>query len=204
MANNKRLAPDRNSVKNVGPWTRLKSDLAYENPWISVHHEKVLTPAGTEGIYGLVHFKGTAVGVIPVDEDGNTWLVKQTRYTLEQESFEIPEGGAAPGEALEDCARRELLEEVGLHAATIKPLMKLHLSNSITDECAHVFIATDLSSGEINHEDSEDISIHKMPLKTAIKMVMAGEITDAISVAGLQHMAITQPEILRSDEVNVL
>lgn len=182
--------PEREDPKNIGPWKRLTSQVAYENPWISVYHETVKTPAGSDGIYGLVHFKGTAVGVVPVDDEGNTWLVKQTRYTLEQESLEIPEGGAAPGENPADCARRELLEEVGLHAKTIEPLLTLHLSNSITDECAHVFVARDLSLGETHHEDSEDITVHKMPLQAAIDKVMAGEITDAISVAALQRLAL--------------
>ena len=72
----------------VGGWQRLSSRVAYENPWIRVSHEQVKTPNGTDGIYGLVHFKGTAVGVVPVDEDGNTWLVRQSRYTLNQFTWE--------------------------------------------------------------------------------------------------------------------
>ncbi len=181
-----------NEPKAIGPWQRLDSKLVYENPWISVHHQNVITPGKTAGIYGVVHFKGTAVGVVPIDNEGNTWLVKQTRYTLGIETYEIPEGGAAIGEAPADCARRELLEEVGVHASDIAPLMTLHLSNSVTDECAEVFVATGITLGVAGPEDSEDITVLKLPLKQAIAMTLDGQITDAISVAALQRLALKE------------
>ncbi|WP_338011129.1 NUDIX hydrolase [Marinagarivorans algicola] len=179
-----------NRPKAIGPWQRLDSQLVYENPWVSVHHQNVITPGNTQGIYGVVHFKGTAVGVVPIDDEGNTWLVKQTRYTLGIETYEIPEGGAPVGEAPAECARRELLEEVGVHARYIEPLMTLHLSNSVTDERAEIFVATGITLGVAAPEDSEDITVLKLPLKQAIAMTLDGQITDAISVAALQRLAL--------------
>ncbi|HEY7773048.1 MAG TPA: NUDIX hydrolase [Marinagarivorans sp.] len=178
-------------MKTVGPWQCLDSEVVYENPWISVRHENVITPGKTAGIYGVVHFKGTAVGVVPIDSAGNTWLVKQTRYTLNRETYEIPEGGAAPNEPTIDCARRELKEEVGLEATDIQYLMTIHLSNSVTDEAADIFVAKGLTEGAVAHEASEDITVIKLPIKQALAMTLNGEITDAISVAALQRLALT-------------
>lgn len=180
------------TVKTVGPWRCLSSEVVYENPWISVRHEEVITPGNTEGIYGVVHFKGTAVGVLPIDDEGNTWLVSQTRYTLEAMSLEIPEGGAPEGESTEQCAHRELREEVGLAAQKMEHLLTLHLSNSVTDERCEVYLATGLSVVSAEPEASEDITIHKMPFSEALAKTFSGEITDAISVAAIQRYALNQ------------
>ena len=174
----------------VGGWQQLSTELVYENPWISVHHQTVKTPSGADGIYGLVHFKGHAVGVVPVDDQGYTWLVKQSRYTLDAFTWEIPEGGAAPGEATLACAKRELEEEVGLKAACWRELMRLHTSNSVTDERAVIYVATGLSPGQQNLDASEDIERKRVPLAEAIQMVLDGKITDAMSVAALLRLRV--------------
>lgn len=173
----------------IGGWRRLSSKLVYENPWIRLFHEEVKTPSGADGIYGRVSFKGTAVGVVPLDEFGNTWLVKQSRYTLNQFTWEIPEGGAAQGEESLLCAQRELEEEAGLCARSWRELMTLHTSNSVTDEVAIVYVATDLHPGVQKLDASEDIEVRKLPLTDAVAMVLRGEITDAISVAALLRVA---------------
>lgn len=169
----------------IGPWQRLTSECRYENPWIQVFHEDVITPGNTPGIYGRVHFRGTAIGIIPVDDQGNTWLVGQYRYTLDEYSWEIPMGGCPAGEEPLVAARRELAEETGLRASEWKQIQKLHTSNSITDECGLVFLAQGLEQGEMALEPSEDITVKKLPLEQAVQWVMDGKITDAISVAGL-------------------
>lgn len=173
----------------VGGWKKLSSALVYENPWIQVFHEEVTTPTNTSGIYGRVHFRGTAIGVVPLDEQGNTWLVKQSRYTLDQYTWEIPEGGAAPGEEPLVCAKRELEEETGLTAQRWRKILTLHTSNSVTDEKGYVFVAEELSSGTQNLDSTEDIEVKKLALKEAVQMVADGEITDAISVAALLYLA---------------
>jgi 8-oxo-dGTP pyrophosphatase MutT (NUDIX family) len=181
---------DQRIQAKVGGWLRLNSRVAYDNPWIRVYHEEVKTPNGTDGIYGLVHFKSTAVGVVPIDHEGNTWLVRQSRYTLNEFTWEIPEGGAKTDEPTLECAKRELEEEVGLQAREWSELMRLHLSNSVTDEAAVIYVARDLSFCKQNLDPTEDIQILKLPLREAVAMVLSGEITDAISVAALLRIAL--------------
>ena len=171
-------------------WQTLNKETRYNNPWITVSHREVITPAGTPGIYGVVHFKNVAVGIVPVDEMGNTWLVKQHRYPLGMDSWEIPEGGCPLGETPLETARRELEEETGLRATVFTELMTLHLSNSVTDERAVVFVARGLAPGVRQLEDSEDIEVKKLPIREAVAMALDGHITDAISVAALLRYAL--------------
>lgn len=174
----------------TGGWKTKTSTVVYENPWIKISHDEVITPKDTNGIYGVVHFKNTAIGVVPIDDEGNTWLVKQSRYTLDQYTWEIPEGGCPHGENPLDAAKRELAEEVGLQARQWERLMTMHLSNSVTDEYCEVFVARDLFAGQQALEVTEDIEYKKLPLTEAIDMVKRGDITDGISVAALLRVAL--------------
>ena len=175
-------------------WRKLDAQVVYDNPWIEVSHHNVITPAATKGIYGVVHFKNVAVGIVPIDAEQNTWLVKQHRYPLGQDSWEIPEGGSPDGETAQATAARELEEEVGLQARRWTELLTLHLSNSVTDEKAVVFVAEELTAGQQCLEDSEDIEVMKLPLSEAIAMALDGRITDAISVAALLKLALMRAQ----------
>lgn len=180
------MVDDSDTPKKIGPWTRLSTYCKYNNPWIQVNHEKVITPAGSEGIYGKIHFKSRAIGVIPIDDEGFTWLVGQHRYALDEYSWEIPMGGGELDHAPLIAAKQELKEETGFSAKNWQQLMKLHTSNSVTDEEAYVFLATDLEAGEQALEATEaDLIVKRLPFQDAIDMVVTGQITDAISVAGL-------------------
>lgn len=170
-------------------WKKLGSRVVYDNPWIRVLEDHVVNPGGGENHYGHVHFKNRAVGIIPIDDARNTWLVGQQRYTLGEYSWEIPMGGAPLDELPLDAAKRELKEETGLSAACWTELMTLHTSNSVTDEVGIVFIAENLTPGETEFEETEDIEIRCLPLDAALGMVHDGTITDAISVAGLLRIA---------------
>jgi 8-oxo-dGTP pyrophosphatase MutT (NUDIX family) len=171
-------------------WKTLTSRTVYDNAWITVFEDKVINPTGGENLYGHVHFKSKAVAIVPLDDDGNTWLVGQDRYTTREYTWEVPMGGSDAGEDPIDTARRELKEETGLIAATLTPLMRLHTSNSITDEEGFVFIARDLEISDPNFDEMEDLKIRKLPLNEAIGMVKRGEITDAISVAALLRLNV--------------
>ena len=130
-------------------------------------------------------FKNFALGIIPVDDEGNTWLVGQYRYPLDEYSWEIPMGGGLKGSDIIESAKRELKEETGLQGEQWEEIMKIHTSNSVTNEVGFIFLARGLTEGETEFEETEDLAIHKLPLKEAVEMVMNGSITDSISVAGL-------------------
>jgi 8-oxo-dGTP pyrophosphatase MutT (NUDIX family) len=168
------------------PWTTLSGEEKYDNRWINVTEYQVINPGGGRGIYGKVHFKNKAIGVIPVDSEGNTWLVGQFRYTLNEFHWEIPEGGAPLTEPPLEAAKRELKEETGLTAKKWSQIARLHTSNSVTDEEGFVFLAEDLELGENQLEETEaDLKVMMLPLKKAIEMVKQGTITDSMSMIGL-------------------
>ena len=170
-------------------WKRLSSRTVFENDWMAVREDHVINPGGGESQYGHVHFKNRAVAIVPLDTAGNTWLVGQQRYTLAAYSWELPMGGAPLDEEPLAAAKRELREETGLHAERWTEILRLHTSNSITDEFGVVYIAEGLTEGEPEFEETEDLEIRKLPLEEAVAMVDAGEITDAISVAALLKTA---------------
>lgn len=169
-------------------WKKISSRTVYENDWMRVLEDDVVNPGGGNNLYGHVHFKNVAVAIIALDDSDNTWLVGQDRYTLGEYSWELPMGGAPLDEPPLVAAQRELQEETGIRAATWEELTRLHLSNSITDELGIAYIATDLSFGETQFEETEDLEIRKLPLTDAVKMVLDGQITDAMSAAALLHV----------------
>jgi len=173
------------SESENSPWQTHSVDVVYDNPWITVSHRNVTAPTGNDAIYGLVHFKNTAVGIVPIDDQGNTWLVGQYRYTLDKYMWEIPEGGGNPAEGELAVAKRELREETGISAKRWTPLLETHTSNSVTDEYGVGFVAQDLSFGETEPDETEILKIRKMPLDEAIDMVMRGDITDALAMTCL-------------------
>ncbi|MCA0362932.1 MAG: NUDIX hydrolase [Spirosomataceae bacterium] len=176
------------SQKNT--WKKLSTQVIYENPWIEVEHHEVLNPSGGAGIYGQVNFKNIAIGIIPVDNDLNTWLVGQFRFPIEEYSWEIPEGGCPMGEDILEAAKRELKEETGFSAEKYTMVAKIHTSNSVCREVGFIFLAENLTHGESEPEETEDLQIKKVSLKEAYELVMNNQITDSLSVAGILKVAI--------------
>jgi 8-oxo-dGTP pyrophosphatase MutT (NUDIX family) len=171
------------------PWQTLSSREVYDNPWISLREDAVVRPDGVEGIYGVVHFKNVAIGILAVEDDF-IYLVGQYRYTLKQYSWEIPEGGCPEGEDYLTAAQRELAEETGLRAEKWKQMGEAKLSNSVTDEHAVWFMATGLTQGKHDPEGTEQLMVRRVPFVQALRMTLSGEITDALSMLAIMHYQI--------------
>lgn len=172
-------------------WVKLSQTDVYENPWIKLEEHQVINPAGGKGIYGKVHFKNKAIGIIALDEQKNTWMVGQHRYTLNEWSWEIPEGGGPIEKDVLESAKRELKEETGLTAAKWTLIQRTHLSNSVSDEEGFIFLAEDLTEGKNELEETEaDMKVWKLPFKEALQLVLDGKITDSLSVMGILKVAL--------------
>lgn len=167
------------------PWKTLSSEEVYESPWIKVTKHDVLNPNGNPGTYSVVHFKNIAIGVVVLDAEQNTWLVGQYRYPIEEYTWEIPEGGGKIGVDPLVSAQRELLEETGITAAKWTVIQDMHLSNSATDEYCILYLAEELTFGEAQPEDTEDLRVMKVPFEQAYQWVREGKIRDSLSVTGI-------------------
>ncbi|TCD17486.1 NUDIX hydrolase [Pedobacter psychrodurus] len=172
-------------MEEINPWKTLESEVKYDNNWIRLTEHQVINPSGGQGIYGTVHFKNLAIGILPLDENYNTWLVGQYRYPINTYSWEIPEGGGPFHDAPLESARRELLEETGMSARNWKEIQRMYLSNSVSDELSIIYIATDLIQGISMPEETEELVVKKLPFDEAYQMVLNGEITDSMSVAAI-------------------
>lgn len=176
------------------PWTTLTQNKVYESPWIEVEHHDVLNPAGNPGTYSVVKFKKLAIGVIPLDDENHTWIVGQYRYPLHTYTWEIPEGGGDRDEAPVESAKRELLEECGIIAQQYIPIQQLQLSNSATDEVAHLFVARELTFTQSQPEETEQITLRKVPFEELYRLVDEGYITDSLTVAAVLKVKLMMLE----------
>jgi 8-oxo-dGTP pyrophosphatase MutT (NUDIX family) len=174
----------------IGPWTRRTRRVAYQNPWLTVWHDEVVQPDGLPGIYGVVHFANLAAGVLVLDHEDRVLLVGQHRYALDAYSWEIPEGGVPAGETALEGARRELLEETGVTATDWQELGRLHLSNSVSDELAILFLATGLEHGTATPDGTEALAIRWLPFADVLAMTLDGRITDAMTVVAIERTAL--------------
>jgi 8-oxo-dGTP pyrophosphatase MutT (NUDIX family) len=172
-------------MEEFGPWKRRSRSQRYDNPWITVEHHEVLTPRGTEGVYGVVHFKNIAIGIIPLDEQQHTWIVGQYRYPHRAYSWEIPEGGGPVGQDPLQSAQRELAEEVGLSAERWDLLLEMDLSNSVTDERCLIYLARELSPVSAHPDETEELRIQRIPFAELHEGVLEGRFKDCITVAGV-------------------
>jgi 8-oxo-dGTP pyrophosphatase MutT (NUDIX family) len=166
--------------------------VVYDNPWVTVWHDEVIRPDGGAGIYGVVHFANLAAGVLVLDADDRVLLVGQHRYVLDAYSWEIPEGGVPAGESALDGARRELREETGVEAAEWHELARVHLSNSVSDEAAVLFLATGVAIGPADPDGTEQLSVRWVPFAEALAMTLDGRISDAMSVLAIQRVALAR------------
>lgn len=191
--NRPRPAPESFPPEEGNPFHVRGSRQIYSNPWILVTEHDILNAHGRPGIYGTVSFKNRAVGVVPY-ENGRIWLVGQWRFPLGFYSWEIPEGGSPKDEDLIETARRELREETGLTARSIELILEMHLSNSVSDEYAAIYLARGLAKGEAAPEETEQLRMHTVTLEEAYDLVSRGVITDSLSVGAILKLMLLRHE----------
>jgi len=170
---------------NKNPWKTISSKQIYESPWISLQVDEVINPAGQNSTYSITKFKKLAVGVLPIDTEGYTYLVGQWRYPFAKYTWEIPEGGGDFNDLPQESAARELKEETGISAKNWEKIVEMDMSNSATNEVAHIFLATNLNFGKSEPDDDEEIEVKKIHFDKLYTMVLKGEITDSLTVAAV-------------------
>lgn len=175
-------------------WRADAGIVRFENPWIRVVEHEAVAPTGVSTPYGAVRFKNRAIAVLPLDKDGCVTLVGQQRFVTGAYSWELPEGGAGKEEPPLEGAMRELREETGLVAEVWLEILRLDLSNSITDEEAVCFLAAELSFAERAPDPTEAIAVARTPFRVLMQAVDRGQVRDALTVATAlraHHMAVT-------------
>ncbi len=177
-------------MTDINPWKTLSSKKVYDNPWIGLTEHQVINPSGGKGIYGEVHFKNFAIGIIAIDTDDQIFMVGQYRFPLKQYSWELPEGGGPLNENPLDSAKRELLEETGLVAKNWKELLRMHLSNSVSDELGILYLANDFEQFAAQPEETEQLEVKKIPFEEVYQMVTNGQITDSLTIAGILRVKL--------------
>ena len=173
-----------------GPWTTLEENERYRSPWIAVSQHEVIDPSGKQGIYGVIHFQNLAIGIVPLDDDLNTWIVGQYRYPVQAYSWEIPEGGGKRDIPPLDSAKRELREEAGIVAERWNEILRMDLSNSASDEHAIIYLAQGLTFHEPEPDHDEELALRKLPFEELYAMVMRGEVLDSLTVAAVMKVKL--------------
>ncbi|MCB0794025.1 MAG: NUDIX hydrolase [Flavobacteriales bacterium] len=172
-------------MEQRGPWRTLSRNQVYASPWIEVEHHEVIAPGGNAGTYGTVHFRNLAIGIVPLDEQLNTWIVGQYRYPIQAYSWEIPEGGGDRSVPPLESAKRELREETGIIASSWTEIQRMDLSNSASDEHAILYVAQGLTFFDPEPDANEELQVEKLPFKELFLRVMNGEIKDSLTVAAV-------------------
>lgn len=177
-------------MKNLSqiPWQRLSTKPVYSNKWLSLREDLVQLPNGQTTIYGVVTC-GDCVGVLPFLDPDTVLLIRQYRYVARRLTWEMPRGGVHTGEAIEEAAQRELIEEIRYRAAHLTRVSTYHTSKSVMDETAHLFLGSDLIKGEGLSDETEFIEVRAFPFTKVLRMVVAGEILDSMTIIAVLHAA---------------
>ena len=188
-----------NMDENINPWITLDTKEVYDNPWLKITQSDVLNHNGNPGIYGVVHFKNLAIGILPLDNEGYTWIVGQYRYPLNEYSWEIPEGGGKIGVDPLISAQRELSEETGIVAQKWTKIQEFNTSNSCTDELSILYLAQDLTFNQAHPDDDELLAIQKINICDLYQKVITSQIKDSLTVVAVYKVA----QLIRSNEIQL-
>lgn len=165
------------------PWRDNGARTIYDTPWLAVTEHDAVAPTGSKATYSVARFKNLAAGVLPIHDDGTVALVGQSRFARMNYSWEMPEGGVPAGEDPLAGIQRELAEEAGLQAGSWLEVLRMELSNSVTDEQAVAWLAWDLTPAPVDPDPTEVIATARVPFKDLLHEIHRGAIRDAFTIA---------------------
>jgi ADP-ribose pyrophosphatase len=167
------------------PFTLIKSETLVKTRPFDIRRDRVELPDGKSATLVIVDHPG-AVTLLPVDSQGRVWFVRQYRHAIQEDLLELPAGTLEKGEDPEACARREVREETGMAAESLRKIGEFFLAPGYSSEFMRVYLATGLTPAPLQGDDDEFISVERIPLEQVFAMVERGQIKDAKTLAALQ------------------
>ncbi|MYC07506.1 MAG: NUDIX hydrolase [Chloroflexi bacterium] len=166
------------------PEEQIASREIYDGKIIKVRVDDILMRNGNQSVREVVDH-ANAVVIVPIDDDGNVHLVRQYRYAAQQNVLEAPAGLVETGEDPDDCAQREMAEEIGYASRNLRILGGFWSSPGFCTEFMYAYLAKDLVPRSLQPDDDEDIQVEKVPLSRIPQLIRLGEIQDAKTIAAL-------------------
>jgi ADP-ribose pyrophosphatase len=177
-------------MEERGPWKVESSKCRYKNPFLSLMEDQVIQPDGKPGTYATVEIK-PGVSILPIDEDGNAYLIRQFRYALGRDSIEVVSGGLEEGETPLDAAKREVREEMGIQAEEWHDLGQIEEDTSLVRSRGYLFLARRLSFTKPEQDGTEQVEFLKMSFEEAVQRVMQSEIVHSPSALVILKALLT-------------
>lgn len=166
------------------PEQLVSSQTVYQGKIVNVRSDTVLLPNGRQTVREVVEH-AAAVVIVPIDAEDNVLLVRQYRYPTEQFILEAPAGGVDEGESPDDCAQRELQEEVGYASRNLRTMGGFWSAPGFSTEFLYAYLAKDLVPSKLSADDDEAIEVIRTPLSNIDRLIRLGEIQDAKTIAAL-------------------
>jgi len=167
----------------MSEWKTLTTQVVYENPYMRVHEDQVINPIGKQTIYGYIEPRGESVCVVPIDENGNTYLVRQFRYPLKLAVWECV-AGSCDSQSAEDAAKRELLEETGLTAEQITIIGDIYLADNVSSFKNTICLARNLTQVTDQLDEADGIlETKKISIADVTEQILSGAIQCGPSIA---------------------
>jgi ADP-ribose pyrophosphatase len=162
----------------------LQSEPIYQGKVFSLRKDEIRLPNGGTAKLDIVEHPG-AVVLLPVDESGRIWFIRQYRHSAGEVLLELPAGTLDYGEAPETCAYREIREEIGMSAGQIQKIAEFFLAPGYSTEFLHLFLARDLKPDPLQGDEDEFIQVEQIPVSEAFVLAESGQIRDAKTLAAL-------------------
>ncbi len=162
----------------------LSSKTLYQGKVFDLQQEQVRMPNGKTARLDIIEHP-PSVTLVPLDDEGYIWFIRQYRHAARVEILELPAGVVESGEAPEACALREIREETGMSAAEIQLLGEFYLVPGYSSEYMYVYLVKELQPDPLPGDEDEFITVERISIEAAYQMAEAGEIRDAKSIAAL-------------------